>query len=110
MWQMGMRHLLVFPGLKRLFFSRTLASDLSVSLQAPECEKQPTFSDLFQLPPLVVSNLDKQGLVYPTEIQNKVIQSCIILIHYHCSVLNWGHARSGTIPITFPYDVQCALL
>lgn len=58
------------------FFFRSLVAESSVKVDDPfSCpdSEVPSFSELYSLPSIVIDNLREQGLVYPTEIQRKVL-------------------------------------
>lgn len=75
-----MKKFQVFSQLRRFLLSplgRPLVSDAasltSVQSSSDGSEKLSTLGELYHLPPSVTENLDRQGLVYPTEIQKKVL-------------------------------------
>jgi hypothetical protein len=72
----------------------------------------PSFSELYGLPPIVVKNMEKHGLVHPTEIQKKVGGRYYVIDktwpgHYKSSCTEfWGfhtEAWNSPHPMLFQY-------
>ena len=69
----GCRRLLQPHFFRRALVGCSIPADPPVPLEGGE--RKESFRELYELPPVVIQNMERQGLIYPTEIQRKVFNA-----------------------------------